>query len=167
MDAGNRAPQPADGDERSIITGWLAFHRDALAAKCEGLRDDQLVQRASEPSRLSLLGLVRHMTEMERAYGGWALGPRAELEWVWGSYEDDAEPDIDCDVTMVADSMRMWREETRRTDDALARHSTLADKGGGNGHSVRWNLTKLVGEYARHNGHADLIRERIDGQTGE
>ncbi len=66
-----RAEQPADGDERSILVGWLALHRDALAAKCRGLSDEQLVQRAAEPSALSLLGLVRHMAEMERVYGVW------------------------------------------------------------------------------------------------
>lgn len=167
VDADNRAKQPPDGDERSIMTGWLAFHRDALAAKCDGLSDDQLVERAAEPSRLSLLGLVRHMAEMERAYGGWALGPKADLEWVWGAYENEAEHDIDCDATMVGDSMRMWSEEMRRTTEALAQHTALEERGDGNGYSVRWNLSKLVGEYARHNGHADLIRERIDGQTGE
>ncbi|MFN7151016.1 MAG: DinB family protein [Microthrixaceae bacterium] len=162
-----RAEQPPDGDERSILTGWLAFHRDALAAKCHGLTDDQLVERAAEPSPLSLLGLVRHLAEMERAYGVWPLGPEADLEWVWGTYENGAEHDIDCDATTVEESMRAWRDEMRKTDEALARHSTLDEVGEGNGYSVRWNLTKLVGEYARHNGHADLIRERIDGQTGE
>lgn len=69
MEQDNRAEQPADGDERSILIGWLAFHRDALASKCQGLTDNQLVERAVEPSPLSLLGLVRHMAEMERAYG--------------------------------------------------------------------------------------------------
>lgn len=167
MAADNRAQQPVDGDERAILTGWLAFHRDALAAKCGGLTDDQLVERSVEPSTLSLLGLVRHMAEMERAYGVWALGPKAELEWVWGSYENDAEDDMDCDVTMVAESRRVWREEMRKTDDALGAHATLDEVCHGNGFSVRWNLAKLIGEYARHNGHADLIRERIDGQTGE
>lgn len=167
MEPGNRAQQPADGDERSILTGWLAFHRDALAAKCDGLTDDQLVTRAAEPSTLSLLGLVRHMAEMERAYGVWSLGPKANLEWVWGMYENDAEHDIDCDATMVEESMRRWRAETHKTDEALALHPTLDEVCDGNGYSARWNLAKLIGEYARHNGHADLIRERIDGQTGE
>ncbi|WP_122263313.1 DUF664 domain-containing protein [Ornithinimicrobium cerasi] len=167
MGAADRAQQPPDGDERGILTGWLAFHRDALAAKSEGLTDDQPVERAVTPSALSLLGLVRHLAEMERAYGVWALGPRSELEWVWGSDTDDAEDDIDCDVTMVAESMRGWRSEMRRTDDALSSHPTLDEVCDGNGFSVRWNLAKLIGEYARHNGHADLIRERIHGQTGE
>jgi hypothetical protein len=167
MGGGKRAQQPGDGDERDILTGWLAFHRDALAAKCAGLTDDQLAERSVDPSRLSLLGLVRHLAEMERAYGVWALGPEAELVWVWGSYENDAEDDIDCDGTMVAESMRAWEAEMRKTDDALRSHPTLDEVCAGNGRSVRWNLAKLVGEYARHNGHADLIRERIDGQTGE
>lgn len=167
MAADDRAQHPNDGDERRVLTGWLAFHRDALAAKCDGLTDDQLVERAAEPSTLSLLGLVRHMAEMERAYGVWALGPKADLEWVWGSYENGAEDDIDCDATMVAESMRVWQGEMRKTDDALGAHPTLDEVCDGNGYSVRWNLAKLIGEYARHNGHADLIRERIDGQTGE
>ena len=167
MGTDNRAEQPADGDERSILIGWLAFHRDALAAKCFGLTDDQLVERAAEPSSLSLLGLVRHMAEMERAYGVWPLGPKGDLEWVWGTYANDAEHDIDCDATMVEESMRAWKGEIQKTNEALAQHPTLDELGDGNGYSVRWNLTKLIGEYARHNGHADLIRERIDGQTGE
>lgn len=86
---------------------------------------------------------------------------------VWGTYEGGAEHDFDCDATMVAESMRVWKGEMRKTDEALGQHSTLDELGAGNRCSVRWNLAKLVGEYARHNGHADLIRERIDGQTGE
>ncbi len=166
-DSRRRAEQPADGDERSIALGWLAFHRDALAANAADLTDEQLAERCAPPSALSLLGIVRHMAEMERVYGVWALGPEAQLEWVWGDYENDAEHDIDCDASMVEDSLRAWREEMRKTDAALASHATLDELGEGNRHSVRWNLAKLVGEYARHNGHADLLRERIDGATGE
>jgi len=167
MDTFTRAEQPPDGDERSIVLGWLAFYRDALAAKCQGLADEQLVERSAPPSALSLLGIVRHMAEMERAYGVWSLGPKADLEWVWGTYENGREHDIDCDASMVQESLQVWREEMRKTDATLANHPTLDGLGEGNGRSVRWNLAKLVGEYARHNGHADLLRERIDGQTGE
>jgi len=162
-----RAQEPPDGDERGIALGWLAFHRDALAAKCCDLTDDQLVARSAPPSALSLLGVVRHMAEMERAYGGWALGPKVALQWVWGTYANGAEHDIDCDASMVQESLLAWREEMRSTDDALARRGRLDEIGEGNGYSVRWNVAKLVGEYARHNGHADILRERIDGQTGE
>jgi hypothetical protein len=163
-----RAPQPSDGDERSILLGWLDFHRDALAAKCAGLAPDQLVLRAVPPSALSLLGLVRHLTEMERAYGAWALGPGIELQYVWGEYVDDGpEWDFEVDTSMHQESMEAWERERRATDDLITQHPTLDSIGAGSGMSVRWNLQKLIGEYARHNGHADLIRERIDGQTGE
>lgn len=163
-----RAPAPPDGDERSILLGWLAFHRDALRAKCAGLDDAQLVARSAPPSPLSLLGLVRHLTEMERAYATWALGPKADLAWVWGEYTDDGpEWDIDADASMVEESLAAWEHEKRTADGRFTVHQSLDSIGAGNGYSLRWNLTKLIGEYARHNGHADLIRERIDGQTGE
>jgi hypothetical protein len=168
MSAVIRVPEPPDGDERSVLLGWLAFHRNALEAKCAGLDDDQLVSRSAPPSVLSLLGLVRHLTEMERAYGAWALGPKADLTWVWGEYTDDGpEWDIDCDRSMVAESMGAWEREKAAADERIRQHETLDSVGAGNGRSLRWNLQKLVGEYARHNGHADILRERIDGQTGE
>ena len=62
----DRVPEPGDGDERDLLLGWLAFHRNALETKCAGLTDDQLVDRSAPPSLLSLLGLVRHLSEMER-----------------------------------------------------------------------------------------------------
>jgi hypothetical protein len=162
-----RVEQPADGDELQITLGWLAFHRDALRAKCEGLSSQQLVERSADPSHLSLLGVVRHMAEMERAYGSWPLGSEPEFHWVWGTYKDDAEDDIDCTVDDVEASFAAWAEERSQTDAALLEWPDLSDLSRRNKRSVRWNLAKLVGEYARHNGHADIIRERIDGQTGE
>jgi hypothetical protein len=163
-----RVPEPREGDERSLLLGWLAFHRNALEAKCACLTDDQLASRSAAPSHISLLGLVRHLTEMERAYGTWALGRPVELIWVWGEYTDDGpEWDFDADASMVVESMAAWEREKATTDERIAEHDTLDDRGAGNGFTVRWNLLKLIGEYARHNGHADIIRERIDGQTGE
>jgi hypothetical protein len=168
MDAITRVPEPPDGDERSITLGWLAFHRNALEAKCHGLDARQLVERSAPPSPLSLLGLVRHLTEMERAYATWALGPKTALEWVWGEYTDDGpEWDIDVDESMVEESMAAWERERQLADERIQQHVGLDSVGDGNGYTLRWNLQKLIGEYARHNGHADLIRERIDGQTGE
>jgi hypothetical protein len=164
----SRVPEPSDGDERSILLGWLAFHRNALAAKCAGLDAAQLVTRSAPPSALTLLGLVRHLAEMERVYGAWALGPKRDLEWVWGVYTDGGPDwDFDVDQTMVSESMAAWERETAAADERIGQHATLDAVGAGNGRTVRWNLQKLVGEYARHNGHADLLRERIDGSTGE
>jgi Protein of unknown function (DUF664) len=162
-----RVEQPADGDERGITLGWLAFHRDALRAKCEGLTSQQLVERSADPSHLSLLGVVRHMAEMEHAYGSWPLGTEPEFHWVWGTYENDAEDDIDCTVDDVEASFARWVEERSHTDAALLEWPDLSALSRTNKRSIRWNLAKLIGEYARHNGHADIIRERIDGQTGE
>jgi hypothetical protein len=168
MSATARVPEPPDGDERTVLLGWLAFHRDGLAAKCAGLDADQLVARSAPPSPLSLLGLVRHLTEMERVYAAWALGPKAALRFVWGEYPDGGpEPDFDVDASMLAESMAAWEREKRAADNRIQHHGSLDSIGAGNGRSLRWNLHKLVGEYARHNGHADLLRERIDGQTGE
>jgi hypothetical protein len=164
----DRVPEPSDGDERSILTAWLAFHRNALEAKCAGLKAAQLVIRSAPPSPLSLLGLVRHLTEMERAYAVWALGPKTDLQWVWGDYSDDGpEWDMEADASMLQESLAAWEREKRGADERIEQHASLDSIGAGNGRSLRWNLQKLIGEYARHNGHADLIRERIDGQTGE
>jgi hypothetical protein len=162
-----RVPEPGDGDERSVVLGWLAFHRSALEAKCAGLGDEQLVERSAPPSPLSLLGLVRHMAEMERVYGVWGNGCTSQLVFVWGEYADGGpDHDFDCDASQVASTMRAWRDEKASTDGTI-RRLELDDTGGANGRSLRWNLHKLVGEYARHLGHADLVRERIDGATGE
>ena len=163
-----RVAEPLDGDVRSVLLGWLEFHRSALEAKCAGLDPEQLAARSAPPSPLSLLGLVRHLTEMERAYGSWALGPKSDLTWVWGEYTDGGpEWDIDADPSMFEESMAAWMRERAGTDERIAAHHTLDSIGAGNRHSLGWNLQKLIGEYARHNGHADLIRERIDGKTGE
>lgn len=105
---------------------------------------------------------------MERVYAVWALGPPADLQWVWGVYSDDGpEWDMDVDASMVQDSIAAWDREKKLADERIRQHAELDSVGAGNRYSLRWNLQKLVGEYARHNGHADLIRERIDGQTGE
>jgi hypothetical protein len=162
-----RVDEPGDGDERSVLLGWLAFHRNGLAVKCSGLTPDQLVERSTPPSPLSLMGLVRHMTEMERVYATYALGPPGSLTFVYGDYTDDGpEWDFDVDASMVDDSFSTWETEKSGADELIAEYplDTVAT---GNRRTVRWNLQKLVGEYARHNGHADLLRERIDGVTGE
>ena len=161
-----RVPEPGDGDERSVLLGWLGFHRSALEAKCAGLTDEQLAERSAAPSSLSLLGLVRHLAEMERVYGSWGNGCTCELVFVWGEYgEGEPDHDFDCDVSQVEKSMRVWRDEMASTD-GMIKDLKLDDATGADARTVRWNLQKLIGEYARHNGHADLIRERIDGATG-
>jgi hypothetical protein len=163
----DRAPEPgAGGGERELLLGWLAFHRDALAAKCDGLSAQQLVTLAVPPSDLSLLGLVRHLTEMERVYLVRALAG-GELRLV---YCTEAEPDGDIvglTPDLSAASLDRWHEERAHADRLLADAGALDAVAPGNKFSVRWNLVKVIQEYARHNGHADLIRQSIDGATGE
>ncbi len=162
-----RLPEPDDGDERAVLCGWLAFHRDALVSKCDGVADSDLVRSGLGGSTMSLLGLVRHLTEMERVYAVWALGG-GQLEFVYGPYEDGG-PDGDFDnltTDMVESSLTAWRVE-RDAADTVISVMALDDIGLGNRRTARWNLTKLLQEYARHNGHADLIRQAIDGSTGE
>jgi hypothetical protein len=150
-----------------MLLGWLAFHRDALAAKSHGVDERDLIRTGVGGSTMSLLGLVRHLTEMERVYVVHALGG-GELEFLYGPYIEGG-PDGDFDdltVDMVDSSFAAWRTECRAADDLIA-GTAFEDIGRGNGRTVRWNVVKLLQEYARHNGHADLIRQALDGATGE
>jgi Protein of unknown function (DUF664) len=163
-----RAEEPPDGDERGVLLGWLAFHRDALAANCVDLAPAALVTAAAPPSKLTLLGLVRHLTEMERVYAVHALGPDRPLELVYGVYaEGGPEWDFDVDPSMVEESFANWERERAVADRLIATIPDLGTVAPGRRRTARWSLQKLVGEYARHNGHADLLRERIDGAKGE
>jgi uncharacterized protein DUF664 len=162
----DRSPEPGNADERHLLLGWLAFHRDALASKCDGLTATQLVEESAPPSDLTLAGLVRHMTEMERVYLVYAL-QGGDFSLI---YCTDDNPDGDIvglTTDMVASSLNRWHAERALADALLAKVNSLDDKGVGNRFSVRWNLIKVIQEYARHNGHADIIRQRIDGAVGE
>lgn len=151
--------------EAELVLGWLAFHRDALAAKCAGLTADQLVVRSVPPSAMSLLGLVRHLTEQERIFNRRLRGLQVDL-----SYCTDGDPDGDFDSaraeTADADFTR-WRAERAVSDGLLAGLDFGARRPPSGAATVRWRVQKLLGEYARHNGHADLLREALDGATGE
>jgi hypothetical protein len=164
-------PQPSPGApdqlvaERDLLLGWLVFHRDALARNCAALTPGQLVERSAPPSDLSLLGLVRHLTEMEH----WYLEGALTEGGVGPLYCPDDDPDGDIlglDESMVEPSMVRWREQSS-VADALLAGVALDDLTRSGRSTVRWCVMKVLQEYARHNGHADLIRERIDGATGE
>jgi uncharacterized damage-inducible protein DinB len=165
-----RTDPPFAGDEVTLLRAWLDFERATLAWKCDGLVDGQLRQRAVAPSTMSLLGLVRHMTDVERYWIQRILLGRDIEQRYW----TDDDPDIDFDAVDTAsgaDALAAWREEMAATDSAIADDPSPDRLGAGRRHdedvSLRWILVHLVQEYARHNGHADLLRERIDGATGE
>jgi uncharacterized damage-inducible protein DinB len=160
-----RVDPPYEADERTMLNSWLDYQRATLAYKCEGLTDDQLRTRSVPPSSLSLLGLVRHMAEVELNWfrfwlGGEGPNPR---------YDDEEEWDVD--GADVAEAFDYWRSECQNARDVVATFASLDDVGAGQtvgaGISVRWTLVHMIEEYARHNGHADFLREQIDGTTGD
>jgi hypothetical protein len=168
-----RAPERAEPamvlGEREMLDGWLDYHRATLLTKCADLTDDQLRQASCPPSNLTLLGLVRHLTEVER---GWFLrgvsgraGDRVEP-----LYYSDADPEGDVEnlgsapIPAVFETYRATLSEIRAALRGVDLDHTFAN--GKQQCSTRWVYLHMIEEYARHNGHADLIRERIDGAVG-
>jgi hypothetical protein len=155
--------------ERAALEDWLRFHRETLLMKCAGLTPEQLKTASTEPSNLTLLGLVRHMSEVERS---WFRRRFAGLE-VDPLYYTEADPDGD--LTDIADAdaeadFATFRAECVAADAAAAGHGldeTFIHPRTKERFDLRWVYVHMIEEYARHNGHADLIRERIDGSTGD
>ncbi|MFI9583222.1 DinB family protein [Streptomyces sp. NPDC052236] len=156
--------------EREMLDGWLDYHRATLEMKCADLNDERLRQASAPPSEMSLLGLVRHMAEVER---GWFRNVLAG-EGVDSLYSEE-DRDGDFHVTeqhTYAEAYAAWQAEIVRARELAAVHG-LDDVGKapsrrtGETFNLRWIMTHMIEEYARHNGHADLIRERIDGATGD
>jgi uncharacterized damage-inducible protein DinB len=161
-----RPPVPRVADERTMLEAWLDYHRATLLMKCAGLSDEQLRLRSAEPSTLSLLGLVRHLTDVERGWFRRGVGGQRGAE-VGPLYYSDERPegDIeDLDEPSPAAVFAAYREEVERCRAASA--GVPLDQVVGED-SVRWIYLHMIEEYARHNGHADLLRERIDGATGD
>jgi Protein of unknown function (DUF664) len=168
--AEKRDEPPPAADERATLTGFLDYHRQTLLIKCAGLTPEQLLLRATPPSRLCLLGLVRHLTEVEY---GWLVERFAggEVRDLFGPGDADFDV-VEADEQSVAAAFARYAAqvaESRRLVagadlDAL---TAAAHPRTGEHFSLRWILVHLIEEYARHNGHADLLREAIDGATGE
>ncbi|MFG3249974.1 DinB family protein [Streptomyces sp. NPDC048187] len=166
-----RREPPVDADERAMLEGWVEYHRQTLAQKCEGLTDEQLRTAAVAPSTLTLMGLVRHMAEVERSWYRRVLA----AEDVGLIYSCDEAPEGEFRITEAdtfAEAHAIWQAEieaARRNaagvplgETSRGRHLRTGQRS-----TLRWIHTHMIEEYARHNGHADLIRERLDGATGE
>jgi uncharacterized damage-inducible protein DinB len=165
----HRFTGPATGDERSVLVAALAAQRATLKLKCAGL-GPELARRSVPPSSLSLLGLVRHLADVERRWFRAVLaGHDVELR-----FSSPALPEGDFDGAgpgpeVVADSWEAWQDEVAFAERFVAEAPDLDVEGhdGWRGTvSLRWVLIHMIEEYARHNGHADLLRERIDGAVG-
>jgi hypothetical protein len=164
----DRHDPPTVAGERQSQETWLDYHRETLLFKCQGLTGEQLAQRAVEPSTLSLLGLVRHMAEVERAWFRRRFAGQADLGQLYCSDQfpdgdfDLAEPGgAEADFATFAAECELAREAAsgRSLDDIFV-------VPGRKTFDLRWIYVHMIEEYARHNGHADLLRERIDGVTG-
>jgi len=159
------------GGEVATYAGYLAGHRAVLAAKCAGLPPAQLAARSMPPSDLSLLGLVRHLGRVEHYWFEMVIDERLDQPRL-----DDDDPTggfhrVEPTLDSVAQAFGRWQEQIEYADACLERLGEV-DPGSprrtrdGELVSVRDVLVHLVEEYARHNGHADLLREAIDGRAG-
>ncbi len=154
-------------DERSAADVWLDHHRETLLWKCGGLTAEQLARRGVEPSGLSLHGLVRHMAEVERDW----FRTRFDGQQVGYLYctDDDLTAEFDVEGADAEADFAVYTREielVRRTTAGRSLDETFMDPRRGVEMSLRWVYTAMIQEYARHNGHADLLRERVDGTTG-
>ncbi|KJS63755.1 DinB family protein [Streptomyces rubellomurinus] len=165
-----RIDPPMVADEATMLTAWLDFHRSTLALKCQGLADDQLRLRSAPPSNLSLLGLVRHMAEVEQHwFQRVLLGTELPGGIFWTEEDEDGDFN-NVDTADVAHDFAAWRAEidaARRAAEGLPLDTVAERPRRGQEVTLRWIMVHMIEEYARHNGHADLLRELVDGSTGD
>ncbi len=152
--------------ERETLEAFVEFHRATLLQKCSGLTHDQLRERAIPPSALSLIGLIRHMTDVDASWlQEFAAEPYEAVHWSPErkdrAFEDVESSDVDADIAAYLAKC----DQARAAVAGVGLDDTMTDDG--TTFSLRWVFTHLIEEYARHNGHADLLRERLDGATGE
>jgi uncharacterized damage-inducible protein DinB len=167
-----RPRPPRDVGELRMIADYIDWHRTTLLRKCEGLTAEQLKQQSCPPSNLTLLGLVRHLTDVERGWFRRGIGGQTSDEAPPLYYSDD-DPEGDIEVGPDTDAFAAidtYREEVARCREVIEQAGSLdrviGDEGSG-AINVRWVLQHMLEEYARHNGHADLLREAIDGSIGD
>ncbi|WP_194823287.1 DinB family protein [Micromonospora sp. S-DT3-3-22] len=163
-----RIGPPLRAGERETLRAFLDFHRATLAMKCDGLTDEELRQRAVPTSNLTLLGLLRHLAEVERAWFRRVIDAE-DVPLLW-SEDGDYQQAYDPTGSTGAEAFAAWQREvahSRRIERAAASLDVT-------GHQARWGedvslrlvMLHMMHEYARHNGHADLLREAVDGSVG-
>ncbi|MDG4821424.1 DinB family protein [Asanoa sp. WMMD1127] len=158
----------ATADEREMLRTFLDYHRATLAWKCAGLGDDDLRRRSMPPSTLTLLGLVRHMAEVERAWFRRVIAGE-DIPLVW-SPDGDFQVAYDASHSTRSEAFAAWEAEVARSREieqaAASLDVTGYSKSWQEDVSLRMVMLHMIHEYARHNGHADFLREGIDGVTG-
>jgi len=167
----NRTDPPMIAAELEVSLAYLDYHRDTLILKTSGLTQEELARQLA-PSTMTLGGLVKHLALVEDSWFTYRFAGQAMPE-PWESVDWDA--DEDWEWHTAADDtpeelLRQWQTSVARSRAAIAGHDldAVSVRPRRQGHfNLRWMVLHLIEEYARHNGHADLIRESIDGQTGE
>ncbi|GAA0667789.1 DinB family protein [Kitasatospora atroaurantiaca] len=163
-----RIGPPVIASEREMLRAFLDYHRATLAMKCDGLSDEDLRRQSMPPSTLSLLGLVRHMAEVERTWFRRVINGE-DIPLVW-SDEGDYQVAYDASASTRSEAFEAWQaevEHSRRIEEAAESLDVT-------GYQPKWEedvslrlvILHLIHEYARHNGHADFLREGIDGTVG-
>ncbi len=166
--ADTRPALPRVGTEREILTAFLDWYRQTFELKCSGVSPWRLSEKGVAPSTLSLHGLLRHLAGVER----WWFRQQFAGEGIPLLYYSDDKPNEDFDVLDgdVGEAFTVWRHECAHSRQIVAGTSSLDETGtekpSGEPISLRRIMVAMIGEYAQHVGHADLLRERIDGATG-
>ncbi|MGO1562084.1 MAG: DinB family protein [Actinomycetaceae bacterium] len=172
----NRPEPPDAAGEWETLNGFLDFQRATFAWKCAGLSAEQLRQPLP-PSAMTLVGMMKHLALVEDDWFGYCLGNEPERE-PWSGVDWKATPDWEWETALTddpADVRTLWETSASRAREASRRVYETEGLGSlmkrpypdGRAMSLRWILTHMVEEYSRHNGHADLLRESIDGRVGE
>jgi uncharacterized damage-inducible protein DinB len=158
--------------ELATIREYLSNYRHTLGMKCDDLSREQLATRSVPPSTMSLLGLIRHMARVEHHWFQRALQGHGDTPRLfWSADHDDLDfDDAVADPAVVQDAFAVWKSQIGAADrwlDQLTDLGATVRLPNGDEASVRDILIHMVEEYARHCGHADLLRECIDGRTGQ
>ncbi|MBV7699751.1 DUF664 domain-containing protein [Streptomyces sp. TRM70350] len=151
--------------ELATLQDFLTGYRMTLRMKCEGLNAEQLARRSVPPSAMSLLGLLRHLAEVERDWRNW-ITDGDPLPKLYGERDADFDGAVAEQAEVDAAYAHLEREQAA-TDAALAAHPDLGERVGKEGIAVRELMVHRIEEYARHCGHADLLRECVDGRVGQ
>jgi uncharacterized damage-inducible protein DinB len=176
LDEQGRPEPPIAADETATLLGYLDYQRATFAWKCSGLDAAGLTAKVGV-STMTLGGMLKHMALVEDNWFSYWLHERDRLP-IWAAVDWKADPDWEWRTAArdsPAEVLAMWQESTDRSRTQVA--EALADGGldrlakrvwpDGRAPSLRWIVCHMIEEYARHNGHADLIRESVDGTTGE
>lgn len=156
-----------DNNERAVLLGSLSDRRMTLEMKCAGLNAEQMARRPIPPSDLSLLGLVRHLATVEHYWFRQALAGEESSGLYRNAAGEDQAFAVSAELALVEEAWATWRREVVSAKKLVRGIDDLGVVGRGRPIAVREILVHLVREYAQHLGHADLIRERVDGRVGQ